>query len=336
MFLDISLERSDAVEVIRGLGELRFRGRVQLMSGRDLPLLEEIKRVGERYSLDMLPVLQKPFRAEAILDIVHAAGIAGNDEPGPQVSLHQALCAGRIELAYQPKIDLRSRELAGAEGLARVVHPKHGVLMPGAYLPGADQASLMFLTEFALTAALRDWAEMAHVGAPLLLTVNVPMHALLKLSIAALVRDNRPASPQWPGLILKIAEDQILADLPRAHEIATQLQIYGIRLAISRFGAGRTSLPQLRELPIAEIEIDRRYVSCAENADHATLCRAVIDLSHHFGCQAAAEGIEHLQDLKCLGEMGCDIGQGPIFGRSMPIEKLCALTAQRSLRKQSV
>src|ERR1700730_16575274 len=94
IFLDVSLERSDAVEVIRGLGELQYTGSIQLMSGRDLPLLEEIKRVGERYSLRMLPVLQKPFRMDVIPEILREVGINRDAAAGPRVNLFDSLCAG--------------------------------------------------------------------------------------------------------------------------------------------------------------------------------------------------------------------------------------------------
>src|SRR5882757_3868929 len=113
IFLDVSLERFDAVEVIRGLGEIQFSGNIQLMSGRDLPLLEDIKRVGERYSLKMLPVLQKPFRIDAIMEILRHAGLGRSSGPGAKVSLFSALCAGWLELNYQPIVDLRTMHLAG-------------------------------------------------------------------------------------------------------------------------------------------------------------------------------------------------------------------------------
>jgi EAL domain-containing protein (putative c-di-GMP-specific phosphodiesterase class I) len=336
IFLDVSLERSDAIEVIRGLGELKFRGNVQLMSGRDLPLLEEIKRVGERYQLKMLSVLQKPFRIDTISDILREAGIDSRSAGSSKVSLFEALCAGWIELCYQPKVEMRSQQLAGAEGLVRVVHPQHGVLPPASILPDANEASLLALAESALLLAMRDWTEFARAGSALRLAINVPMVALRKLSIAALVRENRPQSTRWPGLILEISEDQILQDIPLAHEIATQLEIYDIHLAIDRFGAGFSSLNSLRELPFCEIKLNGTFVTgCADESDNRMLCQAVIDLAHRFDCKAVAEGVDNPNDMKALVEMGCDLGQGGLIGKPMSRERLCAVIGQRHAKTRA-
>src|SRR5439155_14220119 len=213
-------------------------------------------------------------------------------------SLFEALCTGWVDLCYQPKISLRGMNLAGAEGLIRVVHPEHGTLMPSEYLPGADEASLLSLAEQALIAALRDWNMFTEAGALLRLAINVPMRALVKVPIAALVRENRPKSSNWPGLILDISEDQILRDIALAHEVATQLRIYNIHLAIDRFGAGYSSLEHLQELPFAELKLDRRFVNgCAENEIGSRFCEAAIQLTHRLGCKAVAVGIDRRQDL---------------------------------------
>ena len=335
IFLDVSLERSDAVEVIRGLGEIQFSGNIQLMSGRDLPLLEDIKRVGERYSLKMLPVLQKPFRMDAITDILRESGLGRSSGPGPKVSLFSALCAGWLELYYQPIIDLASMQLAGAEGLARINHPEHGMLMPGAVLPGADPASLLALGEFAINAALRDWCEFDEAGGPLRLSVNVPMHALTKLPIAAIVRENRPRSSRWPGIVLEIREDQILRDIPLAYEIATQLSIYNIYLAIDGFGNANSSLGKLMELPNVELKLDHNFVAgCAQDAVKRVQCGAMIDMAHKHSRRIVAVGIDQLPDLQALSRMGCDLGQGMLIGQplsTMKIRQMIRIHTNRSL-----
>jgi EAL domain-containing protein (putative c-di-GMP-specific phosphodiesterase class I)/ActR/RegA family two-component response regulator len=336
IFLDVSLERSDAVEVIRGLGELQYTGSIQLMSGRDLPLLEEIKRVGERYSLNMLPVLQKPFRIDAIAQILSATGLGRTSGPGPKVNLFEALCAGWLELVYQPIIDLRTMQLAGAEGLARVNHPQLGTLMPDDVLPGADAASLLSLGEFSIDAALRDWCGFAEAGAPLRLSVNVPLGALTKLPIAAIVRDNRPRSSNWPGITLEVREDQILRDIRLVHEIATQLSIYNIYLAIDRFGYALSSLTALMELPNVELKLDRNFVSgCAHDTVKKQLCQSVIALAHKYHRRVVAVGIEELQDAQALTRMGCDFGQGTLLGPPLSKDKIRQMIRIHTSRKQS-
>ena len=256
---------------------------------------------------------------------------------GPQISRFEALCTGSVDLCYQPKISLRGMNLAGAEGLIRVVHHEHGTLMPSEYLPGADEASLLSLAEQALIAVLRDWTMFSEAGALLRLAINVPMSALVKVPIAALVRENRPKSSNWPGLILDISEDQILRDIALAHEVATQLRIYNIHLAIDRFGAGYSSLEHLQELPFAELKLDRRFVNgCAENETGSRFCEAAIQLTHRLGCKAVAVGIDRRQDLQVLTRMGCDLGQGAFLGPPITKEKLAGIIRQRTIQQQSM
>jgi EAL domain-containing protein (putative c-di-GMP-specific phosphodiesterase class I)/CheY-like chemotaxis protein len=334
IFLDVSLERSDAIEVIRGLGEMQYSGVIQLMSGRDLPLLQDIKRVGERHSLKMLPVLQKPFRVDAIPAVLLRAGISPTEAPGPRVSLFDALCAGWLELCYQPTIELRTMQLIGAEGLARVNHPEHGVMVPGAFLPGAEEASLLSLAEFAIVAALRDWSEFAEAGASLRLSVNVPLDALVKLPIAALVREHRPMFSSWPGLILEVSEDQLLRDIRLVYELATQLSIYDVHLAIDRFGYAHTALTQLLELPRVELKLARGFVvGCAQDRVKRSLCGSVIELAHKFKRQVIAVGVDQLEDLQALTRLGCDQGQGMLLGPPLPRAKLRQMIKIRGNRK---
>ena len=337
IFLDVTLERSDAIDVIRGLGELKFRGPVQLMSGRDVRLLEEIKRVGEKYQLTMLPVLQKPFRGEAIPNILRDAGIqrVAPQAAGAPVALFDALCAGWIDLCYQPKISLRSGKLVGAEGLLRVVHPTRGVLPAASILAGADEASLLALAESALLQAMKDWDAFDQAGNALRLAINVPMVALQKLSIAAIVRENRPAHPRWPGLILDVSESQILNDISAVQEIATHLRIYDVQIAIDRFGSGCGSLETLQELAFAELKIDAAYTrGCATDPNKALLCKAVVDLAHRFGSKAVAEGVASPEDRKALTDMDCDIGQGAAFGRTVDKETLTAQIKEQTRRER--
>ncbi len=108
IFLDVALKKSDAIDVIRGLGERGYRGIVQLMSGSNVELLEDVRRIGARHGLIMRPPLTKPFRAESIRHVIREAQLA--DSPLAVVALDEALAKGWLELWYQPKIDLRAQD----------------------------------------------------------------------------------------------------------------------------------------------------------------------------------------------------------------------------------
>ncbi len=334
IFLDVALKRSDAVDVIRGLGEKGYGGIVQLMSGSNVDLLEDVRRVGARHGLDMRPPLSKPFRGEAIRQIIIDAHLA--ERPLTVVNLDEALANNWLELWYQPKIDLRTKTFAGAEGLVRCRHPVHGVVSPESFLPGASERSHSMLTEHVIVAALRDWNEIAEIGVHLHTAVNTSIGALANLQLPALIREHRPASDKWPGLILEVTESEVVKDVALMHEISTQLRIYGITFAIDDFGEGFSSFARLRELPFAELKLDRSFVKgSGTDARNAGICQTIINLAHHFGAVAVAEGLEDAADLQAVHRMGCDLGQGYLLARPMPKNNLIALLRHRALHKQA-
>ncbi len=120
------------------------------------------------------------------------------------------------------------------------------------------------------------------------------------------------------------------------HEISTQLRIYGITFAIDDFGEGFSSFARLRDLPFAELKLDRSFVhGSGADSQNAGICAAIINLAHHFGAVAVAEGIETAADLQAVHRMGCDMGQGYFLARPMPKESFINLLRQRSLQKQA-
>jgi EAL domain-containing protein (putative c-di-GMP-specific phosphodiesterase class I) len=343
IIMDISLSGSDAVEGIRGLAERNYRGILQIVSGLDAKIIEDVSHIGARHGLRMMPAMRKPFRANAlnrlVRELADGAAIPRSDPlPGSaapewhreQVSLEQLLRSNRLELWYQPKFDLIRMRLAGAEGLVRGTDPDHGLLLPGAFLPGADERGMLKLTERVLLDALADWQEFSDAGFPLQLSINVPVEALFKLPISMLVRENRPPDPGWPGLILEVTEDQAVRDIPLAQEVATQLRIYNVVLAIDDFGTGYSHLSRLRELPFAELKLDRALVAgCGSDPTSAALCKSAIDMAHRFGSVAVGEGIEKASELQALYRFGCDLGQGYLLAQPQPKRRLLAMLGNR-------
>ena len=249
----------------------------------------------------------------------------------PQINVHQALREKWLEIWYQPKIDLKRKCLAGAEALARIHHPNLGVLLPGQFLAGVDDDTLALLTEHALLTTLYDWDTFNDAGYNLHLAINVPVSALLRLPIPTLVKESRPQNPAWPGLVVEVKEDQIVRDIKLAQEIARQLKVSGVTVAIDDFGGGYSSFASLRELPFAELKIDNTFVKdCATEGINGAICQTAIDLAHRFGSVAVAEGIENMADLQALQVMRCDFGQGVLLAPPMPKERFIGLLNQRN------
>ena len=249
----------------------------------------------------------------------------------PSVTVTEALRDKWLEIWYQPKIDFKHKCLAGAEALARINHPQFGVLLPGAFLADADEDSIAELTEHALLVTMSDWVMFEEAGFNLHLAINVPAGVLFRMPITELVAEYRPKSERWPGLIIEVTEDQIVSDIALAQEIAAELRGSAISIAIDDFGAGYSSFSSLRNLPFAELKIDRSFVrDCATDTANAAICHTAIDLAHRFGSAAVAEGIETQTDLQALMAMGCDFGQGILIAPPVPKERFLDLLRQRT------
>jgi EAL domain-containing protein (putative c-di-GMP-specific phosphodiesterase class I) len=330
VFLNVGLESGDAIEAVIALAKRGYFGFVQLMSNRGSAVLEHVKGVGDQHRLQMLPVLKKPFDTGAILKIMQTLKLGHPAPIAARIDLHEALRSNWIEFWYQPKIDLRKRQLAGAEAFARARHPQHGILSPAAFMPGASEPELIALSELALHSVLKTGLNFSKLGINLRFAVNVPVNALVKLAITEIVRNHRSPQDSWPGLIIDITEEQIVADLALAADMARQLAQVNVKLAIDDFGRGYSSLARLKELPFAELKLDRSFVTdCGTDKVNAPLCKTVIDLAHNFGSLAVAIGIEKAADALALTTMGCDMGQGFLLGQPMPEERFMSLLRQR-------
>jgi EAL domain-containing protein (putative c-di-GMP-specific phosphodiesterase class I) len=268
----------------------------------------------------MLQSLQKLFASK-------------NAEPQPlggKATLAEVLRRDWFDLWYQPKIDLRAKRLVGAEALVRARRPDGSLLGPGAFLPGAGEDDMLELTERVILTALRDFEDYAAHGATLKLSVNVPASAFVKLPIAQMLREERPAAGNWPGLILEVTEDEVMHDLKIAQEIADELRALNCSLALDDFGAGYSSLARLRQLPFSELKIDRSYVTdCNSDKVNAGLCETIVELAKRFDLKTVAEGIETTHESHKLQGIGCDIGQGYLFAKPMAKEAFVGLLGRR-------
>ena len=250
--------------------------------------------------------------------------------PQPSEPLDAALHEARLEVWYQPKIDIKQRCLAGAEAFARIRDPEKGVLVPVRVLPGMGDEVVARFTEQALLTVLRDWTLFDEAGFNLRLAINVPVNLLDRLPVDKIVTENRPQAEYWPGLIVEVTEDQIVRDIRRSQEIAAKLRVSGISVAIDDFGAGFSSFSSLRELSFAELKLNSSIVKgCAGDPTNAAICQTAVDLAHRFGSAAVAEGIETVADLQAMQIMGCDFGQGHLIAPSMPKDDFMVLLQRR-------
>jgi EAL domain-containing protein (putative c-di-GMP-specific phosphodiesterase class I) len=331
VFLGVGSETGEAAECLTALGAAGYRGHVQLTLSRGANHLTQIKTIGQQQRLHILPVLLKPFETSAIVNILQDQKLGQRPALAGRVDLGEALARHWIEFWYQPKIDLRKKQLVGVEAFARARHPALGVLMPEAFVPAATEKHLIALSELALREALKASVNFAKLGVNLRMAVNMPVNALRKIALVDIVQSYQLRFERWPGLLIDVTEEQAVNEFELARDVAERLAPFNVKLAIDDFGRDYSAVMRLTELPFAELKLDRSFVTgCGTDSASAPLCKAAIDLAHSFGSVAVGVGIERASDALALTSMGCDYGQGFLLGQPMPEERFVALLRQRA------
>jgi diguanylate cyclase len=235
--------------------------------------------------------------------------------------LRRALDEGLLTLLYQPKFDMLTGSVSGAEALVRWQHPTLGTLEPGEFLPLVREHGLMdALTDFVLSQAVADASAWYAADAAIPVAINLWGPSLdedtLPDRILSVLDDHGMAAS---CLTIEITEDLLVADLAKARMVLDRLRAAGIRVAIDDFGSGYASLTYLRELPIDDVKLDRAFVAPILHDDRAaTIARAVIELSTTFGIATVAEGVGDAETAQRLKEYGCNAVQGNFFSPPLP------------------
>ena len=248
--------------------------------------------------------------------------------------LRRALDHGELVLYYQPKVSVTTGDLVGAEALVRWQHPEHGLIFPDAFIPLAERTGLINpLTRHILDTALAQARIWIDEGRPLPIAVNLSARNLHNERFAAQV-DELLAVHDVPAhlLELEVTESAIMIDPLRAGHMLEKLSALGIRLSLDDFGAGYTSLSQLKALPISEIKIDRSFVrTMNEDSRDAVIVHSIIALGHNLGLTLVAEGVETESALTTLAGFGCDVVQGYYLTRPIPVAAFNTWSAGRQI-----
>ncbi|MET0909293.1 MAG: EAL domain-containing protein [Ilumatobacteraceae bacterium] len=238
--------------------------------------------------------------------------------------LRRGLERGEIVPYFQPIVDLAGGQVVGFEVLARWLHPDRGLLLPGQFLPLAEDAGLMGeLGECVLRDSLAQLARWRAVGlhfSTAYLAVNIASQQLVDDSFIDIVSDALAETGiDAASLWLEITETALMADVNAATRALRGLRSLGLHLSVDDFGTGYSSLTYLKRFPVEAIKIDRSFVSgLGLEADDTSIVEAVVRLGHSLGLSVVAEGVETPLQLSRLRELRCDRGQGYLFGRPRP------------------
>ena len=239
-------------------------------------------------------------------------------------SLRRAINQNKLELYFQPKIDLNSMRVTGAEALVRWRLDDGTLVLPDEFIPLAEQTGLISqLTQWVLNTAMRNCAELQTRWQHLSIAVNISAYNLNDHQLEQHIFTQLSTWKIAPHtLTLELTESAMMRNQARAMELLTRITTQGAKIAVDDFGTGYSSLNYLRKLPLHELKIDKSFVvNMGQDKDDAVIVQSIIDLAHDMGLQVVAEGIENNDILLQLLAMKCDTGQGYFISPPMTLEK---------------
>jgi diguanylate cyclase (GGDEF)-like protein len=235
--------------------------------------------------------------------------------------LRHAIDAGDIVCYFQPKADLRTGRVVGAEALVRWEHPERGHLTPDQFIPLAEPTGLISsLTICVLDSALRQQREWAARSLELSVSVNVSVRTLYDEWFPYEVRRLLEHHRVPPGmLVLEVTESTMMSDPARAAAVLARLAELGVQLSVDDFGTGYSSLAYLKRLPMSEVKIDKSFVLNMENdCEQRAIVTSIVDLGRNLGLRVVAEGVETAPAWSLLRKLGCNDAQGYLLSRPLP------------------
>lgn len=245
--------------------------------------------------------------------------------------LRRAVERDEFVLHYQPQKDTRTGNVIGVEALVRWQHPSEGLLLPGAFIPLAEETGLIVpIGEIVLRKACeqaRSWQD--RKLSPLRVAVNVSARQFLESSLTSQVAfalQSAGLDPQW--LELELTESLIMRDVEGAIERMHELKALGVSLAIDDFGTGYSSLSTLRRFPLSRLKIDRSFITdIPSKAGDMAITSAIVSLGRTLELEVVAEGVETEEQAHFLVGAGCEMFQGFLFARPLPAPEVEALIA---------
>ena len=232
-----------------------------------------------------------------------------------------------LDAVYQPKVDVATGAVVGAEALVRWTHPRHGPIGPDRFVPLAEHTGLIgSLTDWMLRRATSDCRAWVSAGHDFGVAVNLSPLTLHEHGLVDRVRavlDEAGLPPHY--LTLEITEGAVMLDADGALITLEALRAAGVSVSIDDFGTGYSSLAYLQRLPIDELKIDRTFVTDLGREQHGlVIVQSAIDLGRNLGLRVVAEGVEEVEAWHELSQLHCDVAQGYLLSRPVPVADLLA------------
>jgi len=248
--------------------------------------------------------------------------------------LRKALELGEFELYYQPQVNILTSEVVGMEALMRWHNPVEGFTLPSRFIPVAEESGLIVpLGEWALEEACRQnmlWRDAGYP--PVRVSVNLSAQQFQAPDLPKTIEDTLERFGLPPdGLEIEITESTIIQNMEAAGFALERMKAHGIRIAIDDFGTGYSSLSYIHRFSIHTLKIDQSFIRVIpEDKDSGTIVAAVVAMARSLGIEVVAEGVETVEQLHFLMEVGCGVAQGYLLGKPMSADDATKFLAGRS------
>jgi len=329
---DLNMPEMDGMEFLRHLGEEQQHVSIIIMSSLDKKLIDSVGKMANMHEIQLLGKIEKPVTPSTLEALISQYIRPGNKRSQQIITqaspftLYEILDGVRtkqIEPFYQPKLNIESGEVIGAEALARWIHPQHGVITPDAFIPLLEQSGNIDGLTFLMLEKAASACKMFHSkGFFISISVNLSLASLDDTNLAdRIIQVVKAAGIEPEHIILEITESAAMTNVAHSLENLTRLRMFGFGLSIDDYGTGYSSMQQLTRIPFSELKIDRSFVKDVyDNEAMRVVVEQSIQMANKLGVKTVAEGVETRQGWDVLKEIGCDTGQGFYIAKPMSLE----------------
>ena len=328
MLVDLHMPGMDGIELIQEVATVNPQISVLIVSGADNKLLETLGSLVGACKMSMLGALPKPLNGQSLLRSLQRYEF--NTQPHVQniqasnisvLDLKRAIRLGQIQPHYQPKVSLKHAQVAGFEALARWRDPINGMIPTVEFIELASESGLLKdLTLSMLDSVLADMSAWNRLNIFPMISLNIAVNLLEDRTFAnQIIRCVKNANVSPTKILLEITESALMKDQVVALATIGRLKLQGFGFSIDDYGTGFSSMQQLSRIAFDELKIDRSFVNRAIDSTHmCNILRSAVEIGQRLGLTTVAEGVETIEELNLLREMGCDEIQGYLFSRPMP------------------
>ncbi|MGZ5145162.1 MAG: EAL domain-containing response regulator [Burkholderiales bacterium] len=327
---DLNMPVMDGLEFLRHAGEAGYRGSVLIASALHHTLLAAAEAMSKAYSINLIGVISKPVTWQLLEEAIrrhaapepnlHVRSVSRRSLTTDEIML--GLTRDEFEPFFQPKVDLATGRVVGAEALARWRHPEQGIIAPAAFIKILeDSGKIDELMWVMFRKAIVFCGTLNTMGVDSSVAVNLSLKSLNNVELAGRVAATVERHNLDPSKVcLELTESAATTNLGAALENLTRLRMAGFGLSIDDFGTGYSSMQQLTRIPFTELKIDRSFVTNAVNHEAArVMLTSSLQIARQLNLKSVAEGVETQQEWDLLQELGCDLAQGYFIAKPMEV-----------------